>query len=467
MNIMPTTKKFVGQGIMLFLDTLIVSVTNWIFWLLASKLTSSSEIGTATTIYSLSTLIGMSTQLGLEYSLLKKSLVDQSQILGTTLVIKSAILFATTPMLIYIINNMYNKLFSDFAWMAIGIFISYSVIQVTHYALLGTLNVMGVLVIDVVGATARFGSGYILLSMGYGASGLLIALLVQGIIITAASLALLIKRIGMRLTGGSIKYAKEIVSDGLVNTPYTLSKVFIIYLSVVLLASFGVSSSDIGVFYISLMISIVVGGSLASSIALMVIPASSQAKRDLSSEGIRIGLSLTAPLIAALITGPQLVLSLLGPEYMAGDIVLLLLSIGILPYSVTINIISAFNLTGQHKKIILIGAIEILTFVLTFWLLVPAYGIVGTGFSMLVAFIVSSIPAMAWSGRTSIMYVVTSVVSIATGWTVGFGVSLVTGAEQSFIQVFCSSVTALIMIIILKNLTIDEIRHTVGALIRK
>jgi hypothetical protein len=81
--------------------------------------------------------------------------------------------------------------------------------------------------------------------------------------------------------------------DGVVNTPFTLSKVFVIYLSVVLLALLGVSASDTGVFYICLMISII-GGSLASSIALMVIPASTRANTDLSADGIRIGLGLTA-----------------------------------------------------------------------------------------------------------------------------------------------------------------------------
>ena len=104
------------------------------------------------------------------------------------------------------------------------------------------------------------------------------------------------KRIFGGLKVGNMMYFKEIVKDGLVNAPTKLKSMLMLTISVVLLASFGISSSEIGVFYAAFMLSIITG-SLSSSISFMVIPASSASKADLSVEGLRIGLSLTAPFI--------------------------------------------------------------------------------------------------------------------------------------------------------------------------
>ena len=46
----------------------------------------------------------------------------------------------------------------------------------------------------------------------------------------------------------------------------------------------------------------------------MVIPASLDSKTDMSTDSIRIGLSLTAPLIVTLMVAPNSILSLIGPE---------------------------------------------------------------------------------------------------------------------------------------------------------
>src|ERR671939_1005497 len=95
-NIIPDEKlvsigKFAGSGILLFLDQLLVAIANWVYWVLISKINSTSEIGQATTIYSLALLVTTITQLGLEYPLLKRSSAshnDQRQIVGTALVIE-------------------------------------------------------------------------------------------------------------------------------------------------------------------------------------------------------------------------------------------------------------------------------------------------------------------------------------------------------------------------------------------
>jgi O-antigen/teichoic acid export membrane protein len=125
---------------------------------------------------------------------------------------------------------------------------------------------------------------------------------------------------------GKMRLAKELLKDGLVNAPSKLSRVLVLSLGIVLLAFFGVNSSETGVFYIAMMISMAAGG-FALNMAYMVLPASSESNVDLSSGSLRLGLTFTAPIIAALLTAPAAVLSVIGPEYAAQGIVLLILSV--------------------------------------------------------------------------------------------------------------------------------------------
>ena len=64
------TNRFVGQAMLLFLDQILVAITNWLYWLLISRFTVTSEIGQATSVYSLVLLISTLAQVGLEYPLL-------------------------------------------------------------------------------------------------------------------------------------------------------------------------------------------------------------------------------------------------------------------------------------------------------------------------------------------------------------------------------------------------------------
>ena len=73
--------KFVAPGFLLSIDLLLVSFVNWIYWLLISRLTTASEVGQATSVYSFAVLTSAIALLGLEYSLVKKSSSERSQIL--------------------------------------------------------------------------------------------------------------------------------------------------------------------------------------------------------------------------------------------------------------------------------------------------------------------------------------------------------------------------------------------------
>jgi O-antigen/teichoic acid export membrane protein len=457
--------KLIAPGLLLFIDSVLLAFVNWIYWLVISKFALASEVGQATTVYSLVVLISILIQLGLEYPLLKHSHTQGSRILGTSLGIELILSIATLPLLLYTINTYFHQPAQSIIWLAIGMLFFSSVSFVTRYILLGISDVKSLVYIDLAGVCLKFVVGYTLVLTGFGVFGILVSFLLYFALVGCATLIILLKKFGFVLDRSEIKLAKEITKSGLVNTPFKLSKVVIISLSVILLTPFGINNSDIGIFYITLMISIV-AGSLASSIAFMVIPASTKIGRDLASPSLRIALGLTAPIISTLIVAPKFVLSIIGTQYISGDTVLLLLAIGILPFAVTFNAISGFNNNGQHRKIIVIGCIEFFTFLIGFFFLVPYLGIIGAAFSVMLAFLAASIPSIIWLGSAITRYVANPCVAIIIGIMAGFILGSISGMHP-VVQIIAAFLVTSILVIALKTITLPEIQQTLSLLTRK
>ena len=459
-----SVSKFINSSLLLFVDQLVVGAGGWIYWLIISRLALTSEVGQATTVYNLVILIATITELGLDYPLLRRSSSQRSRVVGTTLLLEFMITMGAVPILIYVLDNVYEESLQSFTWIATLMLVLISLGFVSRFALLGISNVKTVLIIDTMSTSAKFIIGYALVALGFGVYGMLISFLLQTVMVAGIILVIVHRRLGFKL--GNMKYVAGLIRDGLVNMPSKLSKTLIFSLSIVLLAYVGVASSDVGVFYIALMISMY-GGSLVSSMAYMVIPASTMSKTDLSSGSIRVAISLTAPLIAGLIAVPGLVLSIIGTEYMAAETALVVLAIAILPFAVVTNAISKFNYLGDSRKLLAIGSIQVSAFLIAFFVLVPHYQIIGASISILLAYIVASVPSLIWTERALMRYIVNSGIAIMVGWASGYAVSLLgINSNSQFTSLVVSMTITLFMIITLKNTSINEIRELVETSIK-
>jgi O-antigen/teichoic acid export membrane protein len=449
-------KKFVASGLLFSLDQMLVALGNWIYWLIIFKFTSTVEVGEATTVYSVVLFISILTQLGLEYPLLKKSSIQGSQILGTTLLIEIAMSLLSIPVVIFLIDNIFHESLQELIWIAAIMIIGISLNFVSRFSLLGFSDARSVLTIDILSIALKLIIGYSLVSMGYGAFGILFSFLLQYLFLAICGFFIIIRRRSIiKFKPGNIKYFKETISDGLVNAPSKFSRLLIVSLTVVLLASFGINSSEIGTFYVALMITIV-AASLSSSFSFMVIPASAEAKTDLSSGSFRIGLSLIVPFIVVLIVAPQFILSIIGTQYISAEKILLILSIGVFPSAIVINAISKLNNLNRPKKIVSIGSIQISIFLVSFVFLVPLYGTLGAACSILISFAIASIPSLIWSGRLVMRYVANSCAAIIASTIVGYVIISINVAytPAAILASFC---IALIIVLILKNISTTEI----------
>jgi O-antigen/teichoic acid export membrane protein len=456
--ILASTGKFIGPGILLFLNQSLIAAINWIYWLIMSKVSTTSELGQATTVTNLVLLIATITQLGLEYPLLKRASTDRSQIIGTILIIELVFALVSMPIVIYAINSFFDNPPQVFGWLAIALLAAQSLNFVCRFTLLGFSNVKAVLIIDFFSTLIKFVVGYFLVLMGFGVVGILFSFLFQSLVFAGISL-ILARRILLGFSFGDIRYFKDIISDGVANFSSKLSRMFVVSLSVVLLASFNLSSSEIGIYYVTLMISFIVGAS-ASSMAYMVIPASLTSKKDLSSDGMRISLSIIAPLITALVVSPKYILSLVGTEYVAGYFVLVTLSIAVLPSTIVINTISKFNNLNKSRRLLIIGSIQLFIFFLAFFYLVPVYGSVGAALATLIAFICSSIPCIIWSEHKVIKYISYSTIAVFSGITLGYLMSILLQASSLLVAVASAGI-ALSIVVGSKNITVLEISQMV------
>jgi O-antigen/teichoic acid export membrane protein len=458
----PMRNKFVGQGMVLFIDQILLAITNWLYWLVISRFVSTSEIGEATSVYSLLLLIVIVCQIGLEYPLLKKSSLHRSHVLGTALAIELIMTSGSIAAVIFLANtDIYHASLGGYVLLiAVAILVLSPISFIGRYALLGISNARSVLVFDVAATGAKFLTAYILLSMGLGVFGILFSFMIASLVAAIGMMSIAGRRLSLR----PVRYKRliiEVLKEGLSNAPSKLSRTIIMTLSVILLASFGISDYEIGIFYIALMLS-VVGASLSASMSFTVIPASTESNVDLSSGSLRLGLSFTAPIVAALIVAPRDILSIFGPQYASADTVLLVLSMGILPTAVAINAISKFNNLGHRREIIAIGVIQTVGFLATFLILVPYYGILGAAYSILIAYTASAVYAVSTFETAERRYVMNCIVAIIIGCVSGYVVNFI--FEHSLPTIVSSVLATSVVLLVLRNTSVSELRQLVATM---
>jgi len=459
-----SSKGFVSSGSLLFIDMILISAGGLFFWIMISKFAPVSEVGQASTIFGLLLIVSSIARLGFEYPLLKKSSSNKEEIIGTTLVIELVIALVLLPFVLYASGNLYDGSLQEFNWITIPLLFVLPTGVLARFALLGISDVRKVFIIDTTGISLRFIIGFVLIINGLGVSAILLAFLIQFAVVLIMTLIIANKTFKFKI--GNRGFIKNIFVDGLVNFPAKFGRVLIIGISVVFLAASGVTDTEVGIFYITVTLSIVLGGGLATSLSFMVIPSSSISKKDLSDDSWRIGLSLTAPIITALIVGPEKILSVIGTEYIEGKLILLILSVGIFPLVIIMNTISRFNNLNEPRKIILIGLVQLVTFLVAAWVLIPLYESLGAGIAIFIALCAAAVPSMMWANRLLAKYVINSGIAILVGWLVGILMETYLSIDSS-IAIIVSAAVALMVVIALKNISAREISEMIKSGVKR
>lgn len=455
-----SVNRFVSPGIILFLDQILVAAGSWLFWLVISKVVLAGEIGQATGVYSLVLLVSTVIQLGLEYPLLRRVSKDHA-VFGAAIVLELIITAAAVP-IVFIVGSLVYQDSLQLVLIALGILALSAANFIGRFALLGVSNSKVVLIIDIIGTAIKFIAGLSLVTFGFGALGILVAFLLQAGV-TGISAVLVAGRL-LGVNKPSSNLIRLVSRDALVNTPSKLSNILIVSLSVVLLAAMGISDTNVGIFYIAVMMTIV-AGSFSSSLAFMSIPASSSTNSDLSHGSLRLSLVATSPVIAVLIVAPQFFLSLIGDAYVSASDSMIILAIGVLPSAVLVNTLSKLNNLNETRKLLGLGGVRLAAFIVPFFILVPMYDILGAAYAILLSVVISVILPLIWF-RNMPKYVGIAVCSIAAAVLLGYGLKMFV-LDHPLLTLPASMVMSLLISLLMKGTSISELKMIASMIQRR
>ena len=444
----------VRTGFWLFIDFIVMGVGGWAFWLIVSTITTPNEIGYAITVISLIGLITGISGLGLDYALLREVSQGKGSTYGTAMAFQSLLLLAALPLLLLVGLSIYGISFAPYMMPGAMVLILFGPSFVSRSSALGLLESRKVLFYDTLGIVARIIAGVGLVILGLGGLGIVTAGLVQQALIAIGLTALCYGKIGFRLAGmGTLK---NLLRLGLSNYPARISGLVTTSLSVVLLAAITGNPSSVGVFFMALVISWVAGG-FATSLAIMAIPASANKNSDTTATTLRLGLCLTAPIVAALISSPRLVLSLLGEAYVLGHNTLAILATAVIPAIVIANAVAKLNHLKDLRRLILLGGIQLASLLALFFLLVEPFGATGAALAILTSSVITSIPSLRWLGKAALKPALISSTAVIAGWLVGSALAQ-TPQPISLLSALASSTA---VIFIGRGVTPTELLHLV------
>jgi len=442
----------------LLLGSLNLSVSGWFFWIVISKFTQPSEIGYATTVISLVMFVSGILTLGLGHPILRSEDESKNVAFGTILLFEIILMIAALPLILVLGTMLYPDILQDLLPLTVVIFLLSGINFLVRYALMRALLTKELLIIGLGGTAVKFGLIAVLMLNKITALEILIATLGQALVVAVFCMICIFKKGGFKIADK--KLFKKLLFQGITNFPARLSWFLIITLSVVLLAAIGADAADVGIFFITLMIFVALG-QMPASVAVMTIPLFKVSKQELSDQSFRIGSSLVTPLITLVLIIPSQILMVIGPEYAAAENVLIIFGFALVPCITVLNVIAKQNNLNNSGNLIILGLIQVSTFLVGFFFFYNIYGILGVALSILLAFSLSSLYAIKISSRDFRTKLFVFFTAIVFGWLSGTMFAQIIGNEfAGLVGVVISSV----IVIITKNITLIEMKRIIKSL---
>lgn len=447
-----TLDKLAKSSFLLFADNLILAIGGWAFWLITTQITSSTEIGYASSYIALITTVSGIAVFGLEFPILSNINKDRS-LFFKMLILESLLHVSLIPLIFFL--GASNPILNDnygLALLSSILLILTGVGFVSKFSLLGLLDPHIVLALDIGGTIIRLITAAIFLLNRQGAEGIILSSVLSAMVVVIPTTIIAGKKMG--LSYWKFDGLAALLKSGLSNFPNKLSKLMIQSISVVFLSWIGLEASTIGIYYIAQMIAIA-AGSLAVSLAMMALPVSSIARSDQSMVSLKFGIAFSLPIISLITVAPDIILGLIGKAYVSVDLPFRLLGFAILPYIMVSNAVTSLNNNRHIKKLVLLGIVEMTTFLISFFVLSNSYGLIGAAMSILLAFTASSIISTSWLGKGAAVVLTKGLVNIIVSSGVGYFLSYLSG--NNLIGLIIGLATSCALVFVLRSIRIAEV----------
>lgn len=371
-----------GAGFYRVLGGLFRSGSGWVFWLIVSKLASTSEVGFAATMLSLVTLVSGLLAFGFEFGMLKDT-ARSSKLFYTLMIFEMLIHAAAIPIIFLVGISLYETNLETLVPMGILVFILLGVNFVTHNILWGKLQTRVVMVWELIATGARFGMLGLLFELD--ANGVLFAFAIQYIIFGVVGFWIIKSR--YRLIKPAFGILRSQIRNSFSNVPTKYARILRFLFSVVLVAAIVSNPGEVAAFFIVIVTSQAMIG-IARNFSSMFLPASQKYSQDMFFDGFRFSLGSLVPVIAVIVSAPHFYLEIINPEYVIATNSLILLCFAVIPAALLNNMIFKLNLKNDNKTLMKVGLVEVLTLISSMLVLTYAYGIVGAAISILISFCV-------------------------------------------------------------------------------
>jgi O-antigen/teichoic acid export membrane protein len=244
--------------------------------------------------------------------------------------------------------------------------------------------------------------------------------------------------------GTALGTRKELLSslkEALSNFPSKIARFSITPLAIILLTFAGVSASEIGIFFVALIISLA-AGTLASSITTVSLPASSEGG-DSFRLSLKLGLTLTTPFIVILFVFPGNILSLIDTGYAAGSNMLSVLALAVFPSTMLFNLIMRLNSQSDNRMIILIGVTQLAVLGATFAILVDEFTGLGAAVSILAAYSIPAALLLRRLTKEEHYLVIKTIIALAAGVVIGVFIQYVVTGIIAMVVAFLFTFAAM------------------------
>ncbi len=412
-----SNKETIGrETAYVYIQSLVSSISGYIFWVIITQLTSSVVVGNLSAIVSVTEILTSVGIIGIPYSVQRllgktfyeKNMEDSKVYVTASFIIISLGVFAVSVFII-IYGTFFNSIESDQTLKLVIILI---IASSTSRLLLSSivisyLKTKVLAVVSIISSTSKIILSIFLALLGTGVIGLSLSYLFFGYLLSSILIGISIIRFFKSARPLTVRSAstislrnasKNLFSGGVVRwVPMLVTTIGYQLGTIVLFGSKG--SEDTAVYFISLTIvnAILLGTTSLTSVALPALSSIQDGRKRMAWQTIRWGYLISIPLAASLIFYSQDVLRLFGQNYADGYMSLQILLLSILPTIVANGLSTLLYSYGNYRQSLAIDLVMNIPRTVLYFTLIPLYGPIGAAVSFtlgsLLAFVISLIIA--------------------------------------------------------------------------
>ena len=340
----------VAGGTWIFLGSLAVSLTGFVFWLVVARVAGVESVGIASAVMSSALMASTLVSAGMNIAVIREVASKGARAFIASLTLASVASMVAASLSILLVHGLgYDHLIPIASLLAVSYVLSIPVL----YSLIGMERFRSYFTATLAGSIAKLSVGTTLAALGLGALAPLLGYLAHPI--TASLLALTyLTSLQIPRTRPRREDLRSVAVLTLSNYPFMFSSQLLTMLNIYMYAYLVRETASTGVLYIAMMITLAI---MAIPFSFLNAALSVGIRRnvDVYVESLRIGLALTTPVVALVLAMPKTILELINPELISGVNTLRILLLSIIPSSTLMTLITKLNHEGETLKLTVIG----------------------------------------------------------------------------------------------------------------